>query len=132
VIRSVYEDENEPKAGLLQPALHKAAGTENDGTFEILLNHGVDVHSADRLQQTALQEAFRQEHATTVKMLVDYGADPNARAVNPPSLYSGTALQQAAGADPNAQCGHYGGVSATMIEEEPVCKGSPGYGRCRK
>jgi len=53
-------------------------------------------------------------------MLVDYGADPNARAVIPPSLYSGTALQQAAGggeavvrtlfgagADPNMQCGHY-------------------------
>ena len=29
-----------------------------------------------------------------------------------------------AGADPNAQCGHYGGVSATMIEEEPVFEGS--------
>jgi len=73
------------------------AGKGNDGTFEILLNHGADAHLADRLQQTALQEASRQEHATAVKMLVDYGADPNARAVNPPSLYSGTALQQAAG-----------------------------------
>jgi len=38
-----------------------------------------------------------KKHATTVKMLVDYGADPNACAVNPPSLYSGTALQLAAG-----------------------------------
>jgi hypothetical protein len=38
-----------------------------------------------------------KKHATTVKMLVDYCADPNACAVNPPSLYSGTALQQAAG-----------------------------------
>lgn len=70
-----------------------------------------------------------KKHATTVKMLVDYGVDLNARAVNPPSLYSGTALQQAAGADPNAQCGHYGGVSATMVEEEPVCEG---YSRYRK
>jgi hypothetical protein len=81
-----------------------------------------------------------KKHATTVKMLADYGADLNARAVNPPSLYSGTALQQAAGrggeavvrtllgagVDPNAQCGHYGGISATMIKEEPVCEGSPG------
>jgi ankyrin repeat protein len=77
--------------------LQKAAGKENDGTFKILLNHGADVHSTDMLQQTALQEASRQEHATMVKMLVDYGADPNARAVNPPSLYSRSALQQAAG-----------------------------------
>jgi hypothetical protein len=31
-------------------------------------------HSADRLQQTALQEAARQERATTFKMVVDYEA----------------------------------------------------------
>jgi ankyrin repeat protein len=72
-------------AGLLQPALHKAAGKGNDGMFEILLNRGADAHLADRLQQTALQEATRREHSITVKMLVDYGAELNARAVNPPS-----------------------------------------------
>jgi len=79
-------------------------------------------------------------------MLVDDDADPNTRAINPHSPLKnnspatggrrggGTVVRTLlrAGADPNAQRGHYGGGSATMIEEKPVREGSPGYGQGRK
>lgn len=57
VIRSVYEDENESDVGLLGPALHEAAGKGNNGTFDILLNPGADVHSADKASKDCSAES---------------------------------------------------------------------------
>ena len=53
VIRSVYEDEMNQRQ-VLRPALHEVAGKGNDGTFEISLNPGADVHSVDKALKTLL------------------------------------------------------------------------------
>ena len=76
-----FSDEVEEKESLFPPCAIINASYRGDlKVMQEILAAGVDKDVRDDLGATALHEAVLQPNATVVKLLLDHGFDPNARA----------------------------------------------------
>lgn len=79
--------------------LMMASQRGDQGTVQLLLEHGAQVNAADAADETALYHAVRAGHEEVTLLLLEHGADPNARSARkndtPYGLAFGQQMQRA-------------------------------------
>lgn len=79
-----------------------------------LLDHGADVRAASKVGNNAMTAAAEAGDLAVLRLLLDRGADPNAKAAGPPSMAEVTALMTA------AQSGHLESVRLLLAHGAEV------------